>query len=132
TGLACYLTRWLTADALKCSAVAGNMFETFMVSEILKSYINEGKDYKFSIFYYRGKDKGSFGDNEIDLIIEEDGILYPIEIKMSGNPKANMGATNPVLDKIKEKSRGVGVILCLIDKKTYLRENLVALPIEYV
>ena len=132
TGLACYLTRWLTADALKCSAVAGNMFETFMVSEILKSYINEGKDYKFSIFYYRGKDKGSFGENEIDLIIEEDGILYPIEIKMSGNPKANMGATNPVLDKIKEKSRGVGVILCLIDKKTYLRENLVALPIEYV
>ena len=132
TGLACYLTRWLTADALKCSAVAGNMFETFMVSEILKSYINEGKDYKFSIFYYRGKDKGSFGENEIDLIIEEDGILYPIEIKMSGNPIANMGATNPVLDKIKEKSRGVGVILCLIDKKTYLRENLVALPIEYV
>ena len=132
TGLACYLTRWLTADALKCSAVAGNMFETFMVSEILKSYINEGKDYKFSIFYYRGKDKGSFGENEIDLIIEEDGILYPIEIKMSGNPIANMGATNPVLDKIKEKSRGMGVILCLIDKKTYLRENLVALPIEYV
>ena len=132
TGLACYLTRWLTADALKCSAVAGNMFETFMVSEILKSYINEGKDYKFSIFYYRGKDKGSFGENEIDLIIEEDGILYPIEIKMSGNPKANMGVTNPVLDKIKEKSRGMGVILCLIDKKTYLRENLVALPIEYV
>ena len=132
TGLACYLTRWLTADALKCSAVAGNMFETFMVSEILKSYINEGKDYKFSIFYYRGKDKGTSGENEIDLIIEEDGILYPIEIKMSGNPKANMGATNPVLDKIKEKSRGMGVILCLIDKKTYLRENLVALPIEYI
>ncbi|MBO5260731.1 MAG: ATP-binding protein [Coprococcus sp.] len=132
TGLACYLTRWLTADALKCSAVAGNIFETFMVSEILKSYINEGKDYKFSIFYYRGKDKGTFGENEIDLIIEEDGILYPIEIKMSGNPKANMGATNPVLDKIKEKSRGMGVILCLVDKKTYLRENLVALPIEYI
>ena len=49
--------------------------------------------------------------NEIDLIIEEDGVLYPIEIKMSGNPKANMGATNPVLDKIKEKTRGMGVIL---------------------
>lgn len=62
----------------------------------------------------------------------EDEILYPVEIKMSGNPKANMGATNPVLDKIKEKSRGMGVILCLIDKKTYLRENLVALPIEYI
>lgn len=132
TGLACYLTRWLTADALKCSAVAGNMFETFMVSEILKSYSNEGKDYRFNIFYYRGKDKCSTDKNEIDLIIEENGVLYPIEIKMSGNPKANMGATNPVLDKIKEKTRGMGVILCLIDKKTYLRENLVALPIEYV
>ena len=132
TGLACYLTRWLTPDALKCSAVAGNMFETFMVSEILKSYTNEGKDYKFSIFYYRGKDKNSASENEIDIIIEEDGILYPVEIKLSGNPKANMGAANPVLDKIKEKSRGMGVILCLIDKKTYLRENLVALPIAYI
>lgn len=132
TGLACYLTRWLTADTLKCSAVAGNMFETFVVSEILKSYINEGKDYRFNIFYYRGKDKSASGENEIDLIIEEDGVLYPIEIKMSGNPKANMGATNPVLDKVKEKSRGMGVILCLIDKKTYLRENLVALPIAYI
>lgn len=132
TGLACYLTRWLTADALKCSAVAGNMFETFMVSEILKSYTNEGKDYRFNIFYYRGKDKSASGENEIDLVIEEDGVLYPVEIKMSGNPKANMGATNPVLDKVKEKTRGMGVILCLIDKKTYLRENLVALPIEYI
>ena len=132
TGLACYLTRWLTAEALKCSAVAGNMFETFVVSEILKSYTNEGKDYRFHIFYYRGKDKTTSAENEIDLIVEEDGVLYPVEIKMSGNPKANMGATNPVLDKIKEKTRGMGVILCLIDKKTYLRENLVALPIEYV
>ena len=132
TGLACYLTRWLTADALKCSAVAGNIFETFVVYEILKSYTNEGKDYKFNIFYYRGKDKNSSSENEIDLILEENGVLYPIEIKMSGNPKASMGATNPVLDKITDKSRGLGVILCLIDKKTYLRENLVALPIEYI
>lgn len=132
TGLACYLTRWLTADALKCSAVAGNMFETFVVSEVLKSYINEGKDYRFNIFYYRGKDRSTSRENEIDLIIEENGVLYPIEIKMSGNPKANMGATNQVLDKVKEKSRGMGVILCLVDKKTYLRENLVALPIEYI
>lgn len=132
TGLACYLTRWLTPDALKCSAVAGNMFESFVVSEILKSYTNEGKDYRFNIFYYRGKDKSSSGENEIDLVIEEEGILYPVEIKMSGNPKASMGAANPVLDKISEKRRGMGVILCLVEKKTYLRENLVALPIEYI
>ena len=132
TGLACYLTRWLTADALKNSAVAGNIFETFVVSEILKSYSNAGKDYRFNIFYYRGKDKNTFGENEIDLIIEEDGILYPVEIKMSGNPKASMGATNQVLDKIPDRKRGMGIILCLIDKKTYLRENLLALPLEYI
>ncbi len=132
TGLACYLTKWLTAEALKNSAVAGNMFETFVVSEILKSYNNEGKDYRFSIFYYRGKDKKASVENEIDLVIQEDGVLYPVEIKMTGNPKAIMGDTNQVLDKIPDRKRGMGVILCLIDKKTYLRENLVALPIEYI
>ena len=132
TGLACYLTRWLTADTLKCSAVAGSMFETFVVSEILKSYANEGKDYKFSIFYYRGRDKRQASENEIDLIIEENGVLYPIEIKMSGNPRAEMAAANTVLDKIPNKTRGMGVILCLVAQKTYLCENLLALPLEYV
>ena len=96
------------------------MFETFVISEILKTYSNEGKDYRFNIYYYRGKDKRKTGENEIDLIIEENGVLYPVEIKMSGNPK------------IPDKKRGMGIILCLIDKKTYLRENLIALPIEYI
>lgn len=132
TGLACYLTRWLTSDALKNSAVAGSMFETFVVSEVLKTYSNEGRDYRFNIFYYRGKDKSSLEENEIDLVIEENGVLYPIEIKMSGNPKANMGSTNTILDKIPDRKRGMGVILCLIDRKTYLRDNLIALPIEYI
>jgi len=108
------------------------MFETFVISEILKTYSNEGKDYRFNIYYYRGKDKRKTGENEIDLIIEENGVLYPVEIKMSGNPKAIMGATNQVLDKIPDKKRGMGIILCLIEKKTYLRENLIALPIEYI
>ena len=132
TGLACYLSRWLSADALKNSAVAGNMFETFIVSEILKSYTNEGKDYRSQIFYYRVKDKKASIENEIDLIIEENGIIYPVEIKMTGNPKASMASANTVLDRIPDKKRGNGIILCLIDRKTYLRENLIALPITYI
>ena len=108
------------------------MFETFVVSEILKSYTNEGMDYRFNIFYYRGKDRNPQGENEIDLIIEEDGILYPVEIKLSANPKADMAAANPVLDKIPERKRGMGIILCRVEKKIYLRENLLALPIEYL
>lgn len=126
------LTRWLTADALKNSAVAGSMFETFVVSEILKSYSNEGMDYRFNIYYYRGKDKRSTAEDEIDLIAEEDGVLYPIEIEMSANPKSSMGAANTILDKIPNKKRGTGVILCLVDRKTWLRENLLALPISYI
>ena len=132
TGLACYLSRWLSADALKNSAVAGNMFETFIVSEILKSYTNEGKDYRFQIFYYRGKDKKASMENEIDLIIEENGMIYPVEIKMTGDPKASMASANTVLDRIPDKKRGNGIILCPIDRKTYLRENLIALPITYI
>ena len=132
TGLVCFLTRWTTSETLKNSAVAGNLFETFVVSEILKSYSNEGRDYRFSVYYYRGKDKTRSYENEIDLIIDEDGVLYPVEIKMTGNPKANMAAANTVLDRITEKRRGMGCIVCLADKKTYLRENLVALPVRYI
>lgn len=51
---------------------------------------------------------------------------------MTGNPKSKMGATNPVLDKISGKKRGMGIILSLVDRKIYLRENLLALPIEYI
>lgn len=132
TGLACYLSRWLTPDALAVSAVNGNMFETFVVSEILKSYANEGRDYRFNVFYYRGKDKHRTFENEIDLIIEENGALYPIEIKLTSNPKASMSSANMVLDKVIDKKRGMGAIICLIDAKLYLRENLIALPIEYL
>ena len=113
-------------------AVAGSMFETFVVSEIIKSYVNVGKDYRFNIFYYRGKDKLKNSENEIDLIIEENGILYPIEIKLTASPKASMANTNIVLDKIPGKKRGMGAIICLTDKKLYLRENLIALPVSMI
>ena len=132
TGLCAYLTGWSSPEVIQKGAMNGAFFETFVVSEILKSYANEGLDYHFNIYYYRGKDKSTVSDNEIDLIIEEDGIVYPVEIKMTGNPKASMASTNTVLDRVAEKTRGLGVILCMIDKKTYLRDNLVALPISYI
>lgn len=131
TGLVCYLTKWSSKDAVKVSQVGGNIFETFVVSEIIKSFANEGKDYRFNLFYYRGKDKNKY-DNEIDLIVEENGILYPIEIKMTATPKSEMASTNKILDKISDKRRGMGVVLCQCDKKIYLRNNLLALPIEYI
>ena len=139
TGLCCYLTRWLTPDTLKNGAMAGPMFETWVINEILKSYANEGLDYDFDVFYYNGKDKKKRRggedvevDGEIDLILQEDGILYPIEIKLSGSPRADMASEFDVLDGIPDRKRGMGAIICLYDKKLYLRENLVALPIEYI
>lgn len=132
TGLACYLTKWLTADALRNSAVAGRMFETFVVSEILKSYSNAGRDPRFQISYYRGKDKRTTGENAIDLIIEENGALYPATIRLTDSPKASMGSANAALDKIPDKKRGMGVILCTVGQKTHLREDLIALPMEYI
>lgn len=140
TGLACYLTRWLTPETLKNGAMASAMFETFIINEILKSYSNEGLDYDFNVYYYNGKDKIKKSingnevlvDGEIDLIIVENGILYPVEIKMTANPKADMTSEFDVLDKVKECKRGNGAIICLYDKKMFLRDNLVVLPINYV
>ncbi len=140
TGLACYLSRWTKAEALESSAVAGNMFETFIISEIIKSFTNEGLEYNFSVFYYRGKDKikkkknGELAEteSEIDLIIEENGTLYPIEIKKSANPTISMADTFDVLDKDVDKKRGTGVILCQYDQKLFLKNDVIVLPIEYI
>ena len=140
TGLCCYLTRWLTPDSLKNGAMAGEIFETFVVNEILKSYSNEGAEYDFSVYYYNGRDRKKIRkngeevpvDGEIDLILEENGILYPIEIKMSAAPKADMASEFDVLDGVPDKKRGMGCIICLYDRKLYLRDNLIAIPLEFI
>lgn len=136
TGLAAYLTSWLTEEQLKNGAMNGAFFETFVVNEIIKSYVNAGKDYKKYIYYYKGKDKKRINNEsvecEIDLIIEENGVLYPIEIKMNSNVRADMAKSFAVLDKDVDKKRGMGVIICPSDYKLMLRDNLMALPIEYI
>ena len=140
TGLCCYLTRWLTPETLKNGAMAGAMFETFVINEILKSYSNEGLDYDFEVFYYNGKDKKKRKENgrtvtvdgEIDLIISENGMLYPIDIKMTASPKADMASEFDVLDGVPDKKRGTGAIICMYPRKLYLRENLISIPLEYI
>ncbi|MBQ6609091.1 MAG: ATP-binding protein [Oscillospiraceae bacterium] len=136
TGLAAYLTNWMTKEQLRDGAMNGAFFETFVINEIIKSYINAGKDYSKYLYYYRGKDKKKNGgesfENEIDFIIEDNDVLYPIEIKKNSTVKSDMAAAFPVLDKAIEKRRGPGTIICTSDYKLKLRENLLALPIEYI
>ena len=80
TGLCSYLARIPTAEILEKSAFAGAFYETYVVSEIIKSYYNSSKDYKREIYYYRDKDQ-----KEVDLIIETFEGIYPIEIKKGIN-----------------------------------------------
>ena len=79
TGLAAYLTRWPNADTLENGNAAGAFFETYVITEILKSYMNAGTEP--NLYYYRDIDK-----NEIDLLIVKGNTIYPIEIKKSKNP----------------------------------------------
>lgn len=136
TGLAAYLTNWTTTEQLRDGAMNGAFFETFIINEIIKSYINAGKDYTRYVYYYRGKDKkkknGESEENEIDFIIEENNTLFPIEIKKNSTVKADMASSFPVLDKDIEKKRGTGAIICTGDYKIKLRDNLYALPVEYI
>lgn len=71
-------------------------------------------------------------EGEIDLIIQDNGILYPIEIKETKSPYPLMSNEFNVLDKIIDKKRCIGFILCMIPEKIYLRNNLVCLPIKYI
>ena len=117
TGLCAYLTRWASSETLEISAMSGAFFETYVVVEIIKSYYNAGK--RPPIFYYRDTD-----NREIDLIIEQDNILYPIEIKKSGSPKKDAIKHFGLLEKT-GKHVGTGNVICLcsdvlpIDKNNY-------------
>ena len=140
TGLAAYLTRWLTPETLANGAMSGAFFETFVITEILKSYSNRGIDYRYCVSYYRGKDRKKVKkdgkvievESEIDLIIEENGILYPIEIKQGTSVTADETSAFLVLDKVDEKKRGMGAIICNCPQPGLLRENVLQIPVWYI
>ena len=140
TGLASYLTRWLTPETLAYGAMSGNMFETFVISEILKSYSNQGVDYRYLVSYYRGKDKKTRRqgggemevEGEIDFIIEENGVLYPIEIKKNTSEKAYATRAFQVLDQVEDKKRGMGAVISMCPAPGMLRENVCEIPVWFI
>ena len=126
TGLAAYLTRWNTPDVLKNGAMAGAFFESFVVSEIVKSYYNRGI-LELPLYFYRDKDM-----NEIDLLIEENGTLYPLEIKKHADPQKKDMDAFALLDKIPGIRRGSGGVIGLYDKLITLSGNDRVIPIQYL
>ena len=126
TGLAAYLTKWNTRDVLESGAMAGAFFETFVVAEILKSYYNAGI-VEPPLYYYRNKD-----GQEVDVLIEEGGVLYPIEIKKTSNPSKEHIRNFSALNAISTMQIGSGGVICMYDRLLALDENNRSIPVWYI
>lgn len=126
TGLAAYLTKWTTADVLKNGAMAGAFFETFVIAEIVKSYYNKGIA-EPPLYFYRDKEQ-----KEIDLLIECNGVLHPLEMKKHADPKAADIKAFSVLDSIPGVKRGSGGVICTYDRIVALKDNDKVIPISYL
>ena len=124
TGLACFLAGWESAKELQLSSNAGHYLETFIISEIIKSYNARG--IKPNISYYRDKEK-----NEIDLILYKNNTLYPFEIKKTASPNKTMIKNFEKLNQSK-KNIGTGGIICFYDKLLKLDEKNYIIPISSV
>ena len=121
TGLAAYLTKYSSPEILMNGAINGAILENYTVAEIRKTWQNSAKE--CLMHYYRDKDT-----NEIDMVIEADGKLHPLEIKKSTNPGTELASAFKVLDK-GSVSRGTGAILCLREEISAIDRNTFILPI---
>lgn len=126
TGLAAFLAGYLDAQTLEKSAFSGSIFETYVITEIIKSFASNGKDIRHRLFYYRDKDK-----KEIDLLIDYNNVVYPIEIKKSANPSKD-AIKNFDVTKEFNKDIGTGIVLCMIREITPIDEHNYFVPIEYL
>ena len=124
TGFVCWLSGWNTPRQLTSGARWGHIFETFVIGEIIKSYYNDGI-VNPPLFYYRDNDK-----NEINLIIEDGGTLYPIEIKTTADPNKPMVKAFDRVGKIPGKTLGSGAIVCMAKELLPLGDNARIAPVR--
>lgn len=118
TGLVAYLTKWSSPETLENGAMNGAILENYVVSEIRKSYLNSGK--APFMYYYRDKDA-----REIDIILEQNGELNPIEIKKSANPAPEILRNFSVLEKT-GLNRGKGAVICMkMELSAFNQENFI-------
>ena len=121
TGLICYLTKWSSAETLESGAMNGAVLENYVVSEIIKTFLNSGKE-PF-VYYYRDKDA-----KEIDLILEHDGVINPIEIKKTSNPSKEL---TKVFNLLKNSSVpcSKGAIICMKPDLSFIDRNNFIVPV---
>jgi len=126
TGLACYLTGYVSSETLKKSIYSGQIFETYIVSEIIKSYTNSGRDPRKHLYYYRDNT-----GKKIDLLIINEDSIYPVEIKKNANPGKDSIKNFSVVDKFEMKSPN-GIVICLTQNIHAIDKNNYMVPIEYI
>lgn len=118
TGLVCYLTKWSSPEVAESGAMSGALLENFAVSEIMKGYQNAGREPY--LYFYRDRDA-----KEIDVIMEGDGKLCPLEIKKTATPDKRIIRTFSVIDK-SPLQLGTGAVLCMSDRfGAFDRDNLI-------
>lgn len=120
TGLAAFLTGWTSPEVLMNGAMAGAFFESWCVAEILKSYVNAGETPNF--YYYRDKDK-----NEIDLVIERNGKIYPVEFKKAAAvSKSDVKHFNKLSDL--KTPVGTGALISLYPDSILIKDTVKTIP----
>ncbi len=124
SGIVCYLTRWSSPETAMEGAMSGALLENYTVAEIIKTYQNAGQE-PF-LYYYRDKDA-----REIDLILEQDGKLFPIEIKKMASPPKKLTKVFDLIDK-SPLQRGTGAILCMADQLGAFDQNNLIVPISLI
>lgn len=127
TGLAAYLTKWTNPEVMQNGAMSGAFFETYAVAEVIKSFANKGLEPP--IYFYRDKDK-----IEIDLLIEQNGTVFPVEIKKTASPDSNDAKNFFITSRLKNVKIGQCIVLCNTNSVVSLSKNgvnAIAVPIEF-
>ena len=121
TGLVAHLTKYSSPEILMNGAINGSILENYVVSEILKTYTSNGLEYY--AHYYRDIDS-----KEIDIIIESDGKLHPIEVKKTASPPTELTSAFKVLDKA-NIPRGIGAVICTRKEMSALDKGTMIIPV---
>lgn len=120
TGLAAYLTEWASPETLEAGAMSGPILETWIVVELLKSYWHAGR--QPPLYYYRDKDQ-----REIDILLEQDGVIFPLEIKKTASPSRDDVRHFGALERL-GLSVGPGGVICLAEQALPLTATTQSIP----
>ena len=121
TGLAAYLTEWASPETLEAGAMSGSILETWIVAELLKSYWHNGR--QPPLYYYRDRDQ-----KEIDLLLVQDGIVYPLELKKTASPSRDDVRHFGALEGL-GLPVGPGGVICLAEQALPLTPSTQSIPV---